>query len=293
MIKSFPSTDVKRLLGVLGTALILTIMLGSMVWSRVSLLQNGEQIILKTRPVDPRDFLRGYYVRLNYDISRIAPADLVTTTKQKKLHRAFKRHSPIFVKLRRDEEGFWSPLSLHHTRSEVKTDRRDGPHDIVMRGRVLYGNCHRRSKMPLGALLTMPKCKISVRYGIEKFFVKKSKARQLEDFSRQTTPEMDEIDQQLKRLNNEFTRKLRQLRTQNRGTDRRQAIRILSKQPEITKIRERLTKLRQKRQTLREQNNKAMAKRFAVIVRVDKATGETAISGLQLDGQQIYEEPLF
>ena len=32
----------------------------------------GERALLRTRPVDPRDFLSGDYVRLNYDISNIA-----------------------------------------------------------------------------------------------------------------------------------------------------------------------------------------------------------------------------
>jgi uncharacterized membrane-anchored protein len=35
--------------------------------------QNAETVLLKTRPVDPRDILRGDYMILNYDISR-APA---------------------------------------------------------------------------------------------------------------------------------------------------------------------------------------------------------------------------
>ncbi|GHS91093.1 hypothetical protein AGMMS49957_17840 [Synergistales bacterium] len=32
----------------------------------------GEQALLRTRPVDPRDFLRGDYVRLEYDISDLS-----------------------------------------------------------------------------------------------------------------------------------------------------------------------------------------------------------------------------
>ncbi len=293
MINFSPSTGLKLLPSVLAAALVLTLMLGSMVWSRVSLLQNGQQIILKTRPVDPRDWLRGYYVRLNYDISRISLDDLPMSPEKVKNYRAFKRHSPIFVKLRRDKEGFWSPISLHHTHPAKGENKGDKPDDIFIRGRVLYGSCHGRNKIPLVALFSIPRCKISIRYGIEKFFVKKHKAKQLEDFSRQTSPEMNKIDQQLKDLQKEFTRRMRQLRTQNRETGRRQAIQNLSKQPEITKIRERLAKLRLRKQALREQNNKAMAKRFAVIARIDKTTGEAAISGLQLDGQQIYEEPLY
>ncbi|MDR2174772.1 MAG: GDYXXLXY domain-containing protein [Synergistaceae bacterium] len=36
----------------------------------------GERVLLRTRPVDPRDFLRGDYVTLDYDISDV-PEDLL------------------------------------------------------------------------------------------------------------------------------------------------------------------------------------------------------------------------
>ncbi|MCF6199988.1 MAG: GDYXXLXY domain-containing protein [Hyphomicrobiaceae bacterium] len=277
---------IKSLFGALATALFLTIMLGSMVWSRVSLLQDGKQIVLKTRPVDPRDFLRGYYVHLNYDISRISLDELAQPDELEKKRPAFKRHSLIFVKLQRGDDGFWSPISLHRTKPTRESGNDHQPDDILIRGRVLYGTCPGRAN----ALTT---CKVSIRYGIEKFFAQKKRARKLENFSRQTSPEMDELDRRLKAAQKEYNQKLRLSRDQNRELGKRKAIRTLSKSPEIVKIRKRLRKLRKQHRILREQNNKAMAKRFAVIVRVDKKTGEAAISGLQLDGRQIYEEPLF
>ena len=38
-------------------------------------LRNGTEIALKTAPVDPRDLLRGDYVVLRYDVSRLTPAE--------------------------------------------------------------------------------------------------------------------------------------------------------------------------------------------------------------------------
>lgn len=46
-------------------------LLWSIVESRAEILRNGEEVTLKTVPVDPRSLLRGRYVRLDYDISRV------------------------------------------------------------------------------------------------------------------------------------------------------------------------------------------------------------------------------
>ena len=43
------------------------------VYDRVGVLREGSEVLLQTRPVDPRDFLRGDYVVLNYQISRRLP----------------------------------------------------------------------------------------------------------------------------------------------------------------------------------------------------------------------------
>ena len=51
-------------------ALALTLALLWIVSGRVSLLSSGQEVVLQTVPVDPRDLLRGDYVILRYDISR-------------------------------------------------------------------------------------------------------------------------------------------------------------------------------------------------------------------------------
>jgi uncharacterized membrane-anchored protein len=55
--------------GLLQTALI-----ALMVADRVQILRSGTEVMLQTRPVDPRDFLRGDYVSLAYDISSVPVA---------------------------------------------------------------------------------------------------------------------------------------------------------------------------------------------------------------------------
>ncbi len=51
-------------------------LLGGMVADHASILRTGTEVALRTRAVDPRDFLRGDYVTLNYEISRIASGEL-------------------------------------------------------------------------------------------------------------------------------------------------------------------------------------------------------------------------
>ena len=40
-----------------------------MVIDRMGILREGAEVMLQTRPLDPRDFLRGDYVQLGYDMS--------------------------------------------------------------------------------------------------------------------------------------------------------------------------------------------------------------------------------
>jgi len=47
-------------------------------------LQTGEEVLLKTTPVDPRDLFRGDYVILNYEISRLNLDSLETDTSELK-----------------------------------------------------------------------------------------------------------------------------------------------------------------------------------------------------------------
>ncbi len=53
------------------TAALQTGVLGYVIESRAAILRSGAEVLLKTAPVDPRHFLRGDYVVLNYDISSI------------------------------------------------------------------------------------------------------------------------------------------------------------------------------------------------------------------------------
>jgi len=55
-------------------ALIQVALIAAMVYDRMRILREGTEVKLATRPVDPRDFLRGDYVVLSYDISSMPAA---------------------------------------------------------------------------------------------------------------------------------------------------------------------------------------------------------------------------
>lgn len=60
----------KKHLAFLGAIILFVIVLASGVYMQEDLRRNGQQVILATIPVDPRDILRGDYVDLAYEIGR-------------------------------------------------------------------------------------------------------------------------------------------------------------------------------------------------------------------------------
>ncbi len=79
-----------------------SLVLGYMVWDRVSLLTSGREVVLDVIPVDPRSLFRGDYVILNYKISRLGGDVLKTPVK---------RGDPIYVTLAKTDGGEWSAVA--------------------------------------------------------------------------------------------------------------------------------------------------------------------------------------
>jgi len=141
--------------------LIQVALIGLMVADRVTILRTGVDVTLQTRPLDPRDFLRGDYVTLGYDISSV-PAGVL------KDEPSPGRHPPVFVKLAPNRDGFYEAISVHAAPVDVT-----GP-EVLIRGRVFFGaNC--------GPDLSMFCETLQVRYGIERYFVPEGEGRNLED----------------------------------------------------------------------------------------------------------------
>ena len=93
------------------SALVLSLaQIGFLSWiiaGRAAILRDGKEILLKVEPVDPRDLLRGDYVFLSYDISRI-PVKLIADIPAGK---ETNDEGAITVRLKKDPDGYWRASS--------------------------------------------------------------------------------------------------------------------------------------------------------------------------------------
>jgi uncharacterized membrane-anchored protein len=131
-----------------------------MVADRVQILREGTEVLLQTRPVDPRDLLRGDYVVLGYDISQV-PAGVLQNQP------AASRHPLVHVKLAPNREGLYDAVSVHAEPVAVTSP------EVLIKGRVAYGaSCGstRRSFCE----------KLQIRYNLESYFVPEGEGRKLE-----------------------------------------------------------------------------------------------------------------
>ena len=120
-------------------------------------LITGKPVLLETEPIDPRSLFRGDYVRLNYTISNLDYAEVEGDND-------FERHDQIYVMLREGEK-FWEAVSIHH---EMPVH---GPESVIIRGEVDHIGIWTGGENRDG---------ISVRYGIENYFVPEGEGLALE-----------------------------------------------------------------------------------------------------------------
>ncbi len=98
----------KRL--VIAAVLLAAVQIGFLSWiiaGRAAILRDGQEVLLKVEPIDPRDFLRGDYVRLGYEIRNV-PVKLIENAPAGEF---VTEDGPIFVRLKKDEDGFWRARS--------------------------------------------------------------------------------------------------------------------------------------------------------------------------------------
>lgn len=138
-------------------ALLQTGVLGYQIWQHAAILRFGEEVLLKSLPVDPRDLLRGEYVTLTYDISTIEAARLVgprpdVTGSQR-----------LWVRLGKQPDGFWAVREASFERMPPVDQT------VVMLTQPF-------------TYLADPKGEYSlyVRYGIERFYLPEGEGKALE-----------------------------------------------------------------------------------------------------------------
>lgn len=131
---------------VIVVALLWVLAIGAFVLSRELIVQGGQEIFLKTVPVDPRDLFRGDYVVLRFDISTFDPAKFGLNSSD------LKYNQPLYVQLSL-KDGIASIASIS-TRKLI-----DG---LFIKGRFDL-DIGRRSDA------------LGIRYGIENYFIPEGK----------------------------------------------------------------------------------------------------------------------
>lgn len=113
-------------------------------------LHFGQEILLETAPVDPRDLFRGDYVTLSYEISRINLNEIPYDTD-------FSTREDIYASLSKKDK-FWTVDAVSHTKPGFGKDQ------VCMKGRVTNSFDNQ----------------VSVDWGIESYFVPEGKGRLIE-----------------------------------------------------------------------------------------------------------------
>jgi uncharacterized membrane-anchored protein len=141
-------------------ALLQVVLLAMMVFDRAQILREGTEVTLQTRPVDPRDLLRGDYVVLGYDISQLPAGSLLNQP-------TGTRNPVVFVKLAPNRDGLYEAISVHADAVAVTSP------EVLIRGHVAYGaSCGSSGRAFCD--------KLQVRYNLESYFVPQGEGKKLE-----------------------------------------------------------------------------------------------------------------
>lgn len=146
-------------------ALVQVALLTVMIVDRVQILRDGKEVTLQSRPVDPRDLLRGDYVVLGYDISQLPAGTLQNQP-------ASSRNPSVFVKLTPNRDGIYQAVSVHAEPVAVTSP------EVLIRGGIAYGATCGSSGYAFCEKLT-------IRYNLESYFVPEGEGRKLEDVRNQ------------------------------------------------------------------------------------------------------------
>jgi uncharacterized membrane-anchored protein len=154
-------------LALFGTAALVQVaLLTVMIIDRTQILREGTEITLQTRPVDPRDLLRGDYVVLGYDISQLPAGSLLNQS-------AAARNPMVFVKLAPNRDGLYVAVSVHAEPVAVTSP------EVLIRGRVAYGaTCGSTGRAFCDEL--------RISYNLESYFVPEGEGLKLEQLRNQS-----------------------------------------------------------------------------------------------------------
>ncbi len=147
-------------------ALMQTVALAYVVYSRDQLLKHGREIVMQVTPVDPRDIFRGDYVILGFPMSRIE----ITGEKFGALSEGLESGGEIYVTMTPGNDNEWSVAKVSATYPKENGPKENGTRDAVLKGRVESVD---RNAAP-------DKTWVSARYGVESYFVPEGTGKVLE-----------------------------------------------------------------------------------------------------------------
>ncbi len=145
-----------------GALVISVLQIGFLSWSiagRAALLRNGAEVLLKVQPVDPRDLLRGDYVRLGYEISSVPAALFVPAISGDPDY----VERPVWVLLRPGADGVFAAQAAAFDREALPAPAAG---EVVIAGTV-------DGSPGTGG-------SASVSYGIERFYLPEGEGRPIE-----------------------------------------------------------------------------------------------------------------
>ena len=143
----------------IAVAVLQSLVLGWMVFDRVSLLSNGREIKAAVVPVDPRDIFRGDYVTLGYGFSTGAGLALPEGVRQ---------GDTVYALLKSTGPAEWTLAAVVAKQSP----RRRATGEVVLKAIVDH--------VRRGVHSPAPQRSGRLRYGIERFYVPEGTGRELE-----------------------------------------------------------------------------------------------------------------
>jgi len=139
--------------------------LASMIMGRAAILRDGDEVVLEVLPVDPRDLLRGDYVRLEYNISSV-PVALFEQLSQETGEFS---SDEVYVRVRADDDGIWQPVAAG---IGAPPGAARGEDEVDLLGRSWIYSLEHAEIIP-------------VDYGIERFYLPEGEGRPIEENLRQ------------------------------------------------------------------------------------------------------------
>lgn len=142
------------------------VLIGTLAWmieSRASILRHGQEIVLKTAPVDPRDLMRGDYVRLEYE--EISAIDRARVTGD---WPGTDRSAPLWLTLVAGDDGL-ARVSAVSTRRPP--ERAEG--EVVLKSKPV--------RVPPAAQASTMTGSYRPRFGIERYYVPEGEGLEIEE----------------------------------------------------------------------------------------------------------------